>query len=327
MAHEQQQNLDTSVEFKLSPAENGIQLRGFEMLAYTGVPVSRPWGKAIFDLADMEVPERLPILLDHDPSKRAGYADQSTKDGELVLRGRLSSATASGKEVADLSDEGFPWKASLGLYVGKWDELKAGEKATVNGREVSGPMSIGRKCSVRESSFLMAGADQNTRGVALAPATEEEARMSPDEFLAAHPESVEDWKKEAAAQERASLAVFLGEFPVDRRLWALERWTAGKTVTEAMAEMAKVLLEEAKVLQLAAAAPKAPEPTPPAPVGVGFNGAIREGEKVAMAAMTLEEKAKVLWDRNANDLHGEFLDSFPGFLRACKDGLVSEVTS
>lgn len=153
---------------ELAPVKEG-EKRRFHMKAYTGTDVDRLFGKAIFDLSAVQLPPsgKLPILLNHDENKVVGYADTIQMGDEIVLSGTLSQATEYGREVAALADDGFPWQASIGIKVMKWTELPEGETLTVNGRECKGPMYIGSETRLLESSFVPAGADHNTRAVAL----------------------------------------------------------------------------------------------------------------------------------------------------------------
>lgn len=194
--------------------------RRFSMLGYTGAPVSRLYGKAVFALEGIEHKTRVPILLNHDESQIAGYADMVTLTDEgLRLEGFLTGATEAGRTVAALGKEGFPWEASVGLAVSDWSEIKAGETMSVNGADLDGPVAVGTSSRLLEVSFVTAGADKHTEAVVMRAAQE-----STD---------MEDTK--TAAEQ---LSEFLAEFGEDRRGWAAEQFAAGKSLDQAKEELA-----------------------------------------------------------------------------------------
>jgi hypothetical protein len=56
----------------------------------------------------------------------------------------------------------MPWQMSLGLYEYTFDEVPAGKRIVVNGRDVSGPAYVLRNGLLREGSIVSLGADRNT---------------------------------------------------------------------------------------------------------------------------------------------------------------------
>jgi len=293
------------------------------MLAYSGAPVARTFGSAVFDIAGVKVAAKVPILLDHDSTQRAGYADQVEMGPEIRLGGFLSSSTAAGREAAKLSDEGFPWQASIQLIVASWEELEPGASAVVNGREVAGPISIARESRLLESSFLMAGADKDTFAVALAA---QEHCMDPKAFAAAHPAAVKEWQDEAAtaakAEERSALSSFLTQF-AGREAWAAQRYSEGLSAIEAKAALADILQAE-----LSAAQRAAPDKTEALTLarlaaevpGVAFDGNSRQGEddseatrELLLSALPIEQRARVEWAESP-EIRSEFGNRFSAFV-------------
>ena len=320
MAKDALQNLDVGSFEILEPAE-GKRRRRFRMVANTGAPVSRMFGKAVFDLAGIEMAKKIPILADHDSKLRAGFADKAELTDEgLVLSGVLLS-NDTGKQIAAESDEGFPFQASVGLQVSQWLEVEAGDTLEVNGREVTGPISVAVKSRLLESSFLMAGADSKTSSVVLS----KEALMTPDAFLAANPEAVAAWKNEAAdaarKAQREELGAYLAAFP-GREAWAQQRFVAGDSLLEAKAALSDVLQEELTAVKdappakptkaetdaktLEALAARAP--------GVGFNGQV--AEKTAPTTQTLWQDPKI---------QAEFGGSHTAYLQSVNRGLIEEL--
>lgn len=167
------QNTRLSGTMNLSP-EGEDRVRRFTMLAYSGAPVQRMFGDAVFQLSGIELPKsgRVPILLNHDENQIVGYADTvEMTDAGLTLSGVLSSVTEYGRQVAALADEGMPWEASVGLRVKEWLTVKDGETLSVNGRDMTGPCYVGKSTRLLEASFVPAGADNNTRAFALTSLT------------------------------------------------------------------------------------------------------------------------------------------------------------
>lgn len=273
--------------------------RRFKVLAYTGAEFDRLYGKAVADLSGFDVPAKLPMLVNHDDDVQsvAGYADKATMtERGLELEGPLSTATAGGKLVAQLSDEGFPLKASIGVRIHKSEALTEGQTAKCNGRDVSGPMTIWRKVSLFETSFVTANpADKNTTAAALA----EEKPMTADEFLKANPDAVKAWKDEAAKAERLAMTgrldALLKEIG-DRPLFVLEQFKAGADVRDAKAALCDVLRAEKA----------APAPTP-APAGNTVLDALKA--KAGNPGMGFDGKAR-------QDASAEQIASLPPLERA-----------
>lgn len=312
---------------------DGDELRRFRMLAYTGAEVMRMFGRAIFDISGIEHEDKVPMLVDHREDKRAGFADKIEMGDSIALEGFISRATAAGQEVEALSDEGFPWQASMQIIVFSWEELEPGAKATVNGRDVIGPISIARTGRMIESSWLFAGADKDTFAVALA-ATLEEQMMDATAFAAAHPEAVKAWQDQAAemakTEERTALAVFLGMFP-GREAWAALKYSEGLSAVETKAALSDVLMEE---LAVARAAPAPAQPAPAAPTpdqtiiakltqqaqpGVSFDGQAQQGgddaaqAEALMASLPLEQRCQVEWLSDAK-LRAEFANKLSAYI-------------
>ena len=116
--------------------------RDFAMAAYNGVDVDLGWGApVVFDLARMEVASQtIPIFRDHDKTKIVGHSRAIANNGSgLEVVGHISEVTEHGREVSGLSDEGFPWQASVGLKVVEASMIKDGKTVQLNGRTFTGP--------------------------------------------------------------------------------------------------------------------------------------------------------------------------------------------
>lgn len=144
----------------------------FAILAYTGKVIDRGWwNPLVIDMSGITTQEKMPILRQHDHTRVVGLADTMSQDASgLYLEGSFSLVTMDGQEVLGLAREGFPWQASIGVEGRTIEEIKAGDMAEVNGREVSGPIDIWRESLVYETSFVPFGADDNTAAVAMSAA-------------------------------------------------------------------------------------------------------------------------------------------------------------
>lgn len=144
--------------------------RKFSGTAYSGEVIPRHWfwGDVVFDLTTMSVPEKLPILIDHDRGQRAGFVTShsvSNTDGFSIAGNLLSNA--SGQAVASDSDEGFPWQMSVHIEPGSIEEVAQGTPIVVNGRSLVGPLTVFRNSSISEVSFTATGWDSKTSAVAM----------------------------------------------------------------------------------------------------------------------------------------------------------------
>ena len=69
-------------------------------------------------------------------------------------------------QVAQDSDDGFPWQMSVRIDPSAIEEIQAGASVTVNGKVHQGPITVFRGGRIREVSFCALGADDNTNAVA-----------------------------------------------------------------------------------------------------------------------------------------------------------------
>ena len=107
--------LTAQIEFTGSEAAEGEKptRRRFRMTGYTGAKVRG--GRLAFSTEGFQHKAKVPILLDHDPAKRIGYADRlEVVEGSLHVEGYLLRNKYA-REVASDSDDGFPFEASVGL--------------------------------------------------------------------------------------------------------------------------------------------------------------------------------------------------------------------
>jgi hypothetical protein len=138
----------------------------FSMVAYTGGPMRIAGWRypVVVDLAGMAIPsQNRPIRFGHDAGSGVGHTDQIQMDGgQLLASGVVSRDTVAAKEVVASARNGFPWQASIGASVDEFEFVKENQRATVNGREFTGPLNVIRKSVLGEISFVDLGADGQT---------------------------------------------------------------------------------------------------------------------------------------------------------------------
>ncbi len=157
-----------TVAFKAESGEDGKPaVPTFEGIAYTGAPMSPSGfgGQIVCELGGIEwaKDEKHPVLHIHEAPEVVGHTTKikASKDG-IHVEGVLSGNTEHAEKVRGPASRGFPWQMSIGATPTETSFLEAGEKATVNGREVTGPMTIAHKTKLSEVSFVPNGADDQT---------------------------------------------------------------------------------------------------------------------------------------------------------------------
>ena len=161
----------------------------FTATFYTGGKMNiNGWDLPVaIDLAGLQNGNVLIANLDHDRSKRVG-AFEVTNDGtSLVANGTVSAVNQWATEVVESAKNGYPWQASLEVMPasGGVEQIKAGQKVTVNGQEMSGPLYVTRKGTLKGFGFVTHGADDNTAvAIAAAAAQSKEKRTMKAEVAA-----------------------------------------------------------------------------------------------------------------------------------------------
>lgn len=139
----------------------------FTILAYSGgtLPVDGFPHPVVVDLAGLELPGSIPILIDHKKSVEAtlGLTDNIHNDGtKLTLAGSVTGQSALAQQVLAQAAAGHTWQASIGAMVIESEDIPAGQTATANGQTFTGPVVIARRSVLRETSVLPMGADSTT---------------------------------------------------------------------------------------------------------------------------------------------------------------------
>lgn len=156
-------------QLSVDGAEEGKKKRTFSGVAYSGEVITDHWywKQVIFDLDSMQIKGRIPALLEHSSRQRAGAIESHAIDHAtgLTVTGTLLS-NEFGSQVAQDSDDGFPWQMSVRIEPASIDEIQAGNTVQVNGKLLHGPITVFRGGRIREVSFCALGADENTMAVA-----------------------------------------------------------------------------------------------------------------------------------------------------------------
>ncbi|MBN2120692.1 MAG: hypothetical protein JW734_06525 [Candidatus Omnitrophica bacterium] len=147
------------------------ELKTFSILANTGqvIPNHYLYGPLVIDLESLSVgSQKKPVLFNNDPNRIVGYTTKITKDEKgLIAEGVFSLASDDGKYVYDLADEGFPWQASIYAPPLSIEKIAEGVEVKINGHKLKGPLSVFRNARLREISFCVLGADEDTSAKSL----------------------------------------------------------------------------------------------------------------------------------------------------------------
>lgn len=193
------------------PNSDKPALPRFSMIAYTGGPmVLAGWRHpVVVDLSGIQIPsQRRPIRLGHESAFGVGHTESVTVEGgKLVAQGVVSRDTDSAREVVISSKNGFPWQASIGASVVKYDFLSEGETATVNGQVIAGPANIVRTSVLGEISFVDLGADGNTSAQITASNQQADLSATEPERSAMDKELLATLTKLAAAHPTLAAAI------------------------------------------------------------------------------------------------------------------------
>ena len=223
-------SVSSPMQFSTVEGEGGAATgakRKFSGTAYSGDVIDNHWywGNVIFDMATMTVPPKLPALIDHSRSQRAGYVTDFAIDNAkgFTVNGVLLS-NKDGKAVAQDSDEGFPWQMSVHIEPKSIEEFAAGEQVLVNGRQFIGPLTVFRNSTIVEVSFTATGQDSNTAAVAMSrggvqqPSQTGESPMTPEQIAAMQQENAALKASNATlTQERDTARADLDKFSKERR--------------------------------------------------------------------------------------------------------------
>lgn len=203
-------------QVSVDSAQEGNKKRTFSGVAYSGEAITDHWywDKVVFDLDTIQIKGRIPALLEHRTSQRAGAINShSVSHAEgLKIEGNLLS-NEFGTQVAQDSDDDFPWQMSVRIYPATVEEVKEGS-VIVNGRTFQAPIAVFRGGRIREVSFCALGADDNTNAVAASHSSKN--LNQPEDIDVTELEKAQAKLKQAET-DRDAAQVELKKFKADKR--------------------------------------------------------------------------------------------------------------
>jgi phage head maturation protease len=190
--------LELTAEVNITAAAPGSEGQpakrpSFMIAGYTGAPMNVEgfYYPVIVDLSGLRASGKtLPILRDHDRNRVVGQANDIAISAKGVnVGGIITGDSGDAADVVAHAKNGFKWQASIGASIHRREFLEAGKTATVNGRQVSGPLIIARDATLKEISFTAIGADGQTSASVAASAntaqTQENDAMTFEQWLTA----------------------------------------------------------------------------------------------------------------------------------------------
>lgn len=166
-------SVNRPVVVRAADNQNPTAKRTFSLVAYTGEPMDiYPFDlPVVVDISTLDLScQNVPALYDHCPNIDHVVGQITSLEivgGELVASGVFTIHEGATKaiEVLAKADAGYHWQASIGGNPKHLDELKAGEKLTMNDRIYEGPLLVARGVAIREVSFVVLGGDRKTSAV------------------------------------------------------------------------------------------------------------------------------------------------------------------
>lgn len=207
--------------------------------AHAGSRVQGMFADFIYELTGMTTPKSLPFLQQHDHTKIVGLATHAAMTPEgLILEGDMYDTQAA-RDIRDLSAQGFPWQASIGVRTLEAEYVEEGEERAVNGRQEKGPFVLVTKSRVYESSVCPVGADGNTSSAVLAVGGAGDVEVKRAE-LSAKETMMSTQTVDPVAEERKRVSAIKKRFEKDAT-HALKHIELGSSLLEAEADYAKEL--------------------------------------------------------------------------------------
>lgn len=133
----------------------------FELVGYTGKIMEKGGWRGIFSLDGMEAKDgKVIILREHERDRIVGYGNVSKDDRGFIVQGKFTEATADGREVKALLQDGVPLQCSVGIAPNSVRAAETGEK--INGFAVPSGMQVWESSYVGEVSVCSWGVDTDT---------------------------------------------------------------------------------------------------------------------------------------------------------------------
>lgn len=155
----------------VSAAEEGKK-RDLKMTAYSGKIIKGHWywGDLAIDTNGIKLSKtNIPILGDHQTDHKIGFGSFIVNDKHQIVADETTFVeTPYSAEFVKLSEQGFPYEASIYARPSKIQRLTEDEETEVNGFKMKGPGTVWRESVLKECSVVTFGADPNTKSAAMA---------------------------------------------------------------------------------------------------------------------------------------------------------------
>jgi len=208
------------------------ELRRIQIVAYTGGTMTvEGWPlPVVVDLDGLEIPtSSLPIRYAHDEYAGIGHTTNIAIEGnEIVADAVVSRDTEYSRDFLSSIENGFPWKASIGLEVVEYREIPDGAEVEVNGQSFTGPLYVVDLAVLREISIVDVPADIGTSVVAAKAARRVEIVKR---ILGKYPHLAERAIQENWSTKKCQLAAIRASRPSSRIVHAFD---AGVDTTEVL---------------------------------------------------------------------------------------------
>jgi len=142
------------------------------MVAYSGGIIKGHWywDDLAIDVSGVKFDrKKYPVLEQHDISKKIAFSGKLLKDdNKLELNPNTTQFvdTPFSEEFQKLSEQGFPYQASIYAIPTRIERLEEDTKVEVNGFTMKGPGTIWRECVFQEASVCVFGWDKKTESKA-----------------------------------------------------------------------------------------------------------------------------------------------------------------
>jgi hypothetical protein len=154
----------------VKPRKEG-EKRCLSMKAYSGKIIKDHWywGDLAIDTSGLKLSKtNIPILGDHRTDQKIAFGSFFVNDKHEVEAGETTFVdTSCSEEFQKLSDQGFPYEASIYARPSKIQRLMEDEETEVNGFKMKGPGTVWRESVLKECSVVTFGADPNTKSAAM----------------------------------------------------------------------------------------------------------------------------------------------------------------
>jgi hypothetical protein len=227
------QNEEQPATEEAQPTDDAAsELRKIQIVAYTGGTMTvEGWPlPVVVDLDGLEIPtSSLPIRYAHDEYAGIGHTTNIAIEGnEIVADAVVSRDTEYSRDFLSSIENGFPWKASIGLEVIEYREIPDGAEVEVNGQSFTGPLYVVDLAVLREISIVDVPADIGTSVVAAKAARRVEIVKR---ILGKYPHLAERAIQENWSTKKCQLAAIRASRPSSRVVHAFD---AGVDTTEVL---------------------------------------------------------------------------------------------